>query len=80
MRYPVPAVCKSTLNPVLQTGAEGVQIFIVVILRFPACLHLGRCSAFGECEWRVHTIKDAARKWIIILLCASNGRQNCEAA
>lgn len=51
LSYPVPAVCEGTVDPVLQTQRLDKKIiFVGVVLCFPTCFHLGRCSAVGESE------------------------------
>lgn len=52
LSYPVPAVCKGTVDPVLQPQRLDIQIiFDGEVLCFPTRFHLGRCSAVGEGEW-----------------------------
>ena len=52
LSYPVPAVCKGTVDPVLKAQNLDRQItFGGVVLCSPTCFHLGRCSAVGEGKW-----------------------------
>jgi hypothetical protein len=59
MSYPVPAICKCTVDSILQTQTFGIIIiFGGESLCFPTGFHLGRCSAVGEGEWEVNAVPD----------------------